>query len=53
MAPLDLAKFQSRYGLRSVSRRTVSRVFATPELLDMIFTYLDPASVKNAALVSR
>ena len=28
-------------------------VFATKELLDHILSYLDPASVKRAALVSR
>ena len=48
-----MANFQSRYGLRSVSRRTVSRVFATPELMEKIFSYLDPVSVRTAALVSR
>ena len=48
-----MAKFQSRYGLRSVSRRTVSTVFATPELREMIFSYLVPASVRTAGLVSR
>ena len=44
---------QSRYGLRSVSHRRVSEVFATPELRMMIFNYLDPPSVRAAALVSR
>ena len=31
----------------------VSKVFSTPELCHIIFSYLDPVSIKQATLVSR
>ena len=43
MAPLDLTNV--------IASRL--QVFATKELLDHILSHLDPASVKEAALVSR
>ena len=32
---------------------TIDNLLARPELREMIFGYLDPASIKTAALVSR
>ena len=52
MAPLDPANIIP-CRLRSQVSGLRLQVFATKELLDLILSFLDPASVKRAALVSR
>ena len=52
MATLDPANIIA-CRLRSQVSGLRLRVFTTKELLDHILSYLDPASVKRAALVSR
>ena len=52
MAPLDPANIIPRR-LRSQVSGLRLQVLTTKELLDLILSFLDPASVKRAALVSR
>ena len=52
MAPLDPANIIASR-LRSQVKGLRLQVLTTKELLDLILSYLDPASVKTAALVSR